>query len=110
MTAEEEVRGAWEWIVVRKRDDRSEWEWFGSLCWQRTAHLADNETQAWQAALDFTHKRKQEIAEIEEEMEYVQSFAWLPRRNGKREEHPVWQRILRKLTAQRDELKKGLRD
>ena len=63
--------------------------------------------EAWQAALDFTRKRKQEIAEMEEEI------AWMTRVGNEgfnvKAELFTWQRILSRLTAQRDELRKGMR-
>ena len=64
----------------------------------------------WSAARAFTENREREIAEVEEEIEYVSSFAWLPSRSGKREEHPVWQRILAVEQARLAELRRGMKE
>lgn len=63
-------------------------------------------SDALQAALDFTRERKQEIAEIEEEIELMHLLHgnW-----GWQAWHPVMQRTLSRLTAQRDELKRGMK-
>lgn len=68
---EQFVRARWKWIVVRKRDDREDWEWFGSLKWQMTATLADTEAEAWSAARAFTEARLESIRLVEEEVAWV---------------------------------------
>lgn len=55
------VEAAWEWIVVRKRDDRPEWEWLGSLIWKMTPTLEDSYTSAWHAAFLFTKEHEGEL-------------------------------------------------
>ena len=64
----------------------------------------------WKEARAFTEQREREIAEVQEEIEYVSSFAWLPSRSGKREEHPVWQRILAVEQARLAELRRGMKE
>jgi hypothetical protein len=56
-----------------------------------------------QAAYDFTIRREQQIAEVEEEIAYVRSFVMMPKiRPDKEEKHPVWNRIL---AVEQDRLK-----
>ena len=115
MTAEEQVRAAWEHICAANT-------YYPGTAWtifiynplvngERTtlkAITGISKRDAWQAALAFTQQRLKEIAEIEEEI------AWMNRVGNEgfnmKAELFTWQRILSRLTAQRDELKKGLRD
>lgn len=112
MSAEEEVRAAWEdaricsqpktngkdrvfwWVLANGKAD--------ALC----KEVYQSEDETWFGALIFTRKRKQEIAEIEEEIELME----LLRGNwGWQAWHPTMERILSRLTAQRDELRKGMK-
>jgi hypothetical protein len=66
---EEFVRGVWEWVIVRKRDDRLEWEWFGSLTFQAGPLLRDTEAEAWSAAAAYTRERLEQVRQVTREIE-----------------------------------------
>ena len=111
MTDEKYVRARWERIAL---------EW-GTIEHKRyvsvsasgmfiTLHGYETEAEAWSGARAFTEQRERDIAEVQEEIEYVSSFAWLPSRSGKREEHPVWQRILAVEQARLAELRRGMKE
>ena len=104
MTDEEYVRARWAGVLDTGYSVRLEIGEFGK--WAKF----DGLNKRWSAARAFTENREREIAEVEEEIEYVSSFAWLPSRSGKREEHPVWQRILARLQARLAELRRGMKE
>lgn len=109
MTAEEEVRAAWEETILGGlylyESARSYHLRLGE--WKHKGNVKDKES-VWQAALDYTRKRQQEIAEIEEE---IRTLKWV-RDNSMSFliclPIAAISRILSRLTAQRDELKKGM--
>ena len=90
------------WSVRRESDGQE-------LCREYCGALKGDDP-AWSAARAFTEQRERDIAEVQEEIEYVSSFAWLPSRSGKREEHPVWQRILAVEQARLAELRRGMKE
>ena len=101
---EEYVRARWAGVLDTGYSVRLEIGEFGK--WEKF----DGLNKRWSAARAFTEEREREIAEVEEEIEYVSSFAWLPSRSGKREEHPVWQRILAVEQARLAELRRGMKE
>lgn len=103
MTAEEEVRAAWSIGKVMLYEDGRFWITGDEIC---PIFFADAS-----AALDFTRKIKQEIAEIEEEIAWLKNvqFSYTCLHDLENRSKP-WKRVLSRLTAQRDELKKGMRD
>lgn len=91
MTAENEVRAAWEWV------EDNEYLELWSTHWPPTKH-------EWEYAAEMTRQRQQEIAEIEEEIAWMESKFWPnPARNA------IPLRILTRLQTQLAELKKGMK-
>ena len=107
MTDEEYVRARWERVIVCDGSYRHYAKGTILLNWANHQFYEFND---WSAARAFTEQREREIAEVQEEIEYVSSFAWLPSRSGKREEHPVWQRILAVEQARLAELRRGMKE
>lgn len=62
-------------------------------------------TFTWQQGADYVEAVLAEIARLEEEIDYVTGFTKLPDGTP----HPVWQRILSRLTSLLAEEKRGMR-
>ncbi len=70
----------------------------------------NTEAAAWHAAFLFTKEHERKIAAVREEIEYVDSFSRMPKRNGTYAEHPVWKRILAREQAALADLLRSWRE
>jgi hypothetical protein len=60
---------------------------------------------SWQAAKDFTVEREKQIAEVNEEITYINTFIKTPSGSP----HPVWTRIIESRKTALADLKRGMR-
>jgi hypothetical protein len=94
-SAESRVRAVWEWVIVRKRDYRDDWEGFGSLVWQRSPHIEATEDACWLALWEFTEARQEQARQIEEEIASLNfHIGEMIGRNGPLSYPRSWDRIL----------------
>lgn len=96
------VRKHWEWVVVRKRDDRPEWEWFGSLLWKMNSHIANSEEECWTAVAEYTRGWLEKIQQVEEEIAWVGSLHNITHIDAAT-------RVFRRLESVLANLKKGMK-
>ena len=110
MNADEEyVRARWEWIIIRQRDDRFEWEWFGSLMWKMSSTLADDETAAIHAAYLFTKERERQIAEARKAVELLQGILRDPLAQHYEDDAEIYRGIAVREQSRLADLKRGMK-
>ena len=110
--SEEYVRSKWKEVHVRKRRDIKSGMCFLIVMGRHSTLWYGNERAAWSAARAFTEEREREIAEVEEEI------AWLnqmkrnlpPGRPTKEERQAILQRILAVEQARLAELRGGMKE
>jgi hypothetical protein len=112
--AEALVRKHWQWVQVRLSEPYEgvpQGKWVARLPLLPFSQIGfDTEDEAWFAAAAFTEQRREEIRQVEEEIDYVSGFNRIPHRSGKYEEHPVWTRILAREQAALDALRQGWKE
>jgi hypothetical protein len=108
MTAEEEVRAAWEHVPIDEcTDKRGSWKVSNHIASIRIG-LGCSQPDAWQAALAFTRQRKREIAEVKEEIAYVDEYICGEPHGVECFNCRVGHRILAREQAALDELRIGM--